>query len=101
VEDQELRTADWIITRGGRCCFRWPRITSGAQVGYRLEPQPGGTRFTYDYTGFTGAGGVFMAKLLGHVRRKMLGTGLPPVLEDLDEDGTLGPGSTLRPKSLG
>jgi hypothetical protein len=27
--------------------------------------------------------------------------GLPPVLDDLDQDGTLLPGSTLRPKSLG
>jgi hypothetical protein len=42
-----------------------------------------------------------MAKLLGHVRRKMLRVGLPPVLDDLDQDGTLRPGSTLRPKSLG
>ena len=42
-----------------------------------------------------------MAKLLGHVRRKMLREGLPPVLEDLDEDGTLRPGSSLRPRSLG
>ena len=41
------------------------------------------------------------SKLLGHVRRKMLRTGLPPVLDDLDEDGTLRPGSTLRPKSVG
>ena len=61
----------------------------------------GGTRFTYDHTGFTGVGGVFLAKLLDHVRRKMLRVGLPPVLDDLDEDGTLRPGSTLRPKSLG
>ncbi len=41
-----------------------------------------------------------MAKLLGHVRRKMLLTGVPPVLDDLDDDGTLRPGRTLRPKSL-
>ncbi len=68
---------------------------------YRLEPHAGGTRFTYDHTGFTGVGGVFMATLLGHVRRKMLRVGLPPVLDDLDQDGTLRPGSTLRPKSLG
>ena len=49
----------------------------------------------------TGVGGVFMSKLLGHVRRKMLRVGLPPVLDDLDQDGTLRPGSTLGPKSLG
>lgn len=69
---------------------------------HRLEPHAGGTRFSYDHTGFTGLGGAFMATLLGHVRRKkMLRTGLPPVLDDLDEDGTLRRGSTLRPKSLG
>jgi hypothetical protein len=56
--------------------------------------------FTYDHAGFNGVGGVFMAKPLGHVRRKMVRAGLPPVLEDLDEDGTLRPGSTLRPKPL-
>ena len=42
-----------------------------------------------------------MAKLLGHVRRKMLRAGRPPVLDDLDENGALRPGSTLEPKSLG
>jgi uncharacterized protein YndB with AHSA1/START domain len=53
------------------------------EVSYRLEPWAGGTRFRYEHTGFTGLGGVFMAALLGHVRRKMLRTGLPAVLNDL------------------
>jgi uncharacterized protein YndB with AHSA1/START domain len=57
------------------------------EVTYRLEPHAGGTRFTYEHTGFTGVGGVFMSKLLGHVRRKMLSVGLPAVLDDLDDDG--------------
>lgn len=70
-------------------------------VAYRLEPHPVGTRFTYEHTGFTGIGGIFMAQLLGHVRRKMLSAGLPAVLDDLDDDGTLRVGSTLKPKSLG
>lgn len=52
------------------------------EVVYRLDPQAGGTRFTYEHTGFTGVGGAFMAKLLGRVRRKMLGQGLPAVLDD-------------------
>jgi hypothetical protein len=47
------------------------------------------------------AGEVYRHPRLGHVRRKMLRVGLPPVLDDLDQDGTLRPGSTLRPKSLG
>jgi hypothetical protein len=70
-------------------------------VAYRLEPRAGGTRFTYEHTGFTGVGGLFMAQLLGHVRRKMLRVGLPAVLDDLDDDGVLRPGSTLKPKSVG
>jgi uncharacterized protein YndB with AHSA1/START domain len=54
------------------------------EVVYRLEPASGGgTRFTYEHTGFTGIGGVFMARLLGRVRRKMLDVGLPPVLTAL------------------
>jgi hypothetical protein len=44
----------------------------------------GGTRFTYEHTGFTGISGLFMAKLLGHVRTKMLSVGLPALLNDLD-----------------
>jgi hypothetical protein len=71
------------------------------EVTYRLEPHVGGTRFTYEHTGFTGVGGIVMATLLGHVRRKMLRVGLPAVLDDLDDDGALRPGSTLKPKSFG
>jgi uncharacterized protein YndB with AHSA1/START domain len=66
------------------------------EVTYRLEPMGGGTRFTYEHTGFTGVGGLFMAGLLGRVRRKMLSAGLPAVLADLDDDGHLRPGSTPR-----
>ncbi|MEV6348687.1 SRPBCC domain-containing protein [Actinoplanes sp. NPDC051851] len=55
---------------------------SGAvtDVTYLLEEIPGGTRFTWRHTGFTGPGGFVMARLLGSVRRKMLVEGLPPVL---------------------
>jgi hypothetical protein len=42
------------------------------------------------------AGGVFMAQLLGRVRRKMLDDGLPAVLADLDDDGRLRPESPIR-----
>ena len=71
------------------------------QVVYRLEPYAGGTRFSYEHTGFTGVGGIFMAKLLGRVRTKMLSVGLPAVLGDLDDDGNLRPTSTLNAKSPG
>jgi uncharacterized protein YndB with AHSA1/START domain len=53
------------------------------EVTYRLEPYAGGTRFTYDHTGFSGIGGLVMARLLGNVRRKMLTVGLPAVLAEL------------------
>jgi uncharacterized protein YndB with AHSA1/START domain len=54
------------------------------EVAYRLDPREGGTRFTYEHTGFTGVGGLFMATLLGRVRTKMLTTGLPAVLNDMN-----------------
>jgi uncharacterized protein YndB with AHSA1/START domain len=54
------------------------------EVAYRLQPREVGTRFTYEHTGFTGVGGLLMATLLGRVRTKMLTTGLPAVLNDLN-----------------
>ena len=82
--------------------YSWTGDEGGnvTEVAYRLEPQAGGTRFTYEHTGFTGASGLLMTILLGHVRRKMLSVGLPAVLTDLDDDGALRSGSTLKPKSL-
>jgi uncharacterized protein YndB with AHSA1/START domain len=53
-------------------------------VTYRLEPHAGGTRFNYQHTSFTGAGGFVMAKLLGRVRTKMLTVGLPAVLDEMN-----------------
>jgi uncharacterized protein YndB with AHSA1/START domain len=53
------------------------------EVTYRLESVGAGTRFTYEHTGFSGPGGLFMTRLLGHVRRKMLSAGLPAVLAEL------------------
>ncbi len=71
------------------------------QVAYRLEPRAHGTRFTYEHTGFTGVGGLFMSMLLGRVRTKMLSQGLPALLNCLADDGTLRPGSILKPRFLG
>lgn len=68
-------------------------------VSYRLTPTPDGhTNFVYDHTGFKGVGGFFMSKLLARVRRKMLRQGLPPVLDDLTDSGTLLSSSHLLPK---
>ena len=71
--------------------YSWTDDAGGdvTEVVYRVEPHADGTRFVYEHTGFTGAGGFFMAKLLGHVRRRMLNVGLPAVLGDLDDDGRL------------
>ena len=81
--------------------YSWTDDEGGdvTKVAYRLEPHAGGTRFSYEHTGFTGIGGLFMARLLGRVRRKMLTVGLPAVLDDLDDDGALRPASSLEPKS--
>jgi len=91
VDEPRLLRWSWVDGDGGEATL----------VTYRLEPQAGGTRFTYEHTGFTGVGGIFMAQLLGHVRRKMLRVGLPALLDDLGEDGVLRAGSTLKPRSLG
>lgn len=54
--------------------------TAVTTVTYRLDPVPSATRFTWEHTGFTGPGGFVMARLLGHVRHRMLADGVPPVL---------------------
>ncbi|WP_033345032.1 SRPBCC family protein [Catenuloplanes japonicus] len=60
----------WVGDEGGEATY----------VTYTLAPIPGGTRFTWHHTGFTGAGGFFMSTLLGTVRKKMLTKGVPAVL---------------------
>jgi uncharacterized protein YndB with AHSA1/START domain len=66
-------------------------------VAYTLEPTATGTRFTYDHTRFRGVGGFILSKIvLGPVRRKMLRTGLPTALAELDDNGELRSGSALR-----
>ena len=68
-------------------------------VAYRIEPHAGGTRLTVEHTGFAGVSGLLFTKLImGPGWRKTLGTFLPAVLADLDEEGKLLPGSTLKPR---
>jgi uncharacterized protein YndB with AHSA1/START domain len=88
VNEPSLLRYSWTDSAGGDV----------TQVVYRLEPVAEGTRFGYEHTGFTGVGGFFVATLLGCVRRKMLGVGLPAVLNDLDDESALRPKSTLKPK---
>jgi uncharacterized protein YndB with AHSA1/START domain len=68
------------------------------EVTYRLQQHGAVTRFAYEHTGFTGAGGFIMARLLGRVRRTMLDVGLPVVLASLAADGPAADGSQ-RPAS--
>jgi uncharacterized protein YndB with AHSA1/START domain len=66
--------------------YSWADAGGGevTEVAYRLEAHGNGTRFTYEHTGFTGIGGLFMATLLGRVRTKMLTIGLPAVLNAMN-----------------
>jgi uncharacterized protein YndB with AHSA1/START domain len=87
VEEHRLLRYDW----------RNKETDEPTVVTNVLEGLPGGgTRLTWEHTGFRGVEGLIMAKLLGRVRRKMLDEGLPAVLNDLDQHGELRPGSTLR-----
>ena len=79
----------WVGDDNGKATF----------VTYRLEPHAGGTRLTFEHTGFTGIGGFMLAKLMmGPGWKKMLGKTIPAVLSELDESGNLRAGSTLKPK---
>jgi uncharacterized protein YndB with AHSA1/START domain len=62
-------------------------------VAYQLEPIKGGTRFTFNHTGFSGVGGFIVSRVLRRVRKKMLGVGLPALLNALD-DRALSPAGT-------
>jgi uncharacterized protein YndB with AHSA1/START domain len=65
-------------------------------VANTLQELPaGGTRLTWEHTGFRGLEGVVMSRLLGRVRRKMLDEGLPKVLDGLDGQGNLRLDATL------
>ena len=83
--------------------YSWVGEENGAPtyVTYQLESHAGGTRFSYEHTGFTGPGGFVVKIVLSLVRRKMLRVGLTAVLADMDDEGRLRSTSTLKPKSLG
>lgn len=78
VEPPSWLRYSWVGDEGGEPTF----------VTQRLAAIPGGTRLTYEHTGFTGIGGFFMSRLLGSVRKKMLTVGLPAALDQVDEQGT-------------
>jgi uncharacterized protein YndB with AHSA1/START domain len=86
VQEPTLLSYDWRNKETDR-----PTVVTNI-----LEEIPGGTRLTWDHTGFHGIDGLFMSVLLGRVRRRMLSAGLPLVLADIGDDGKLRAGSTLR-----
>jgi uncharacterized protein YndB with AHSA1/START domain len=53
------------------------------QVACRLEPHAGGTRLTFEHTGFTGIGGYLVSRILASARKKMLRVGMPTVLDEI------------------
>ena len=79
VDPPSLLRFSWVGDENGKATF----------VAQRLEAIPGGTRLTYEHTGFTGAGGFIMSRLLGSVRKKMLDVGLPGALNQVDEQGRI------------
>jgi uncharacterized protein YndB with AHSA1/START domain len=85
------------VREPSRLRFSWVGDEGDAPsfVTYQLTPVGGGTRFTYTHTGLAGIEGLVMARVLKAVRTKMLTVGLPAVLDQLDEDGNLRPGSAL------
>jgi uncharacterized protein YndB with AHSA1/START domain len=81
--------------------YSWVGDESGRrlEVTYTLAPYGGGTRLTLVHQGFTGVGGFILAKLMMTPGwKKMLNVLIPAVLNDVDEEGKLRPGSTLKPK---
>jgi uncharacterized protein YndB with AHSA1/START domain len=73
VDEPDLLRHSWRGEENGRPTY----------VTYRLASNDGGTRLTFEHTGFTGAWGLVMSKLLGSVRAKMLTIGLPAVLTEI------------------
>jgi uncharacterized protein YndB with AHSA1/START domain len=62
------------------------------QLTYGLEPRDGGTRFTFDQTGFRGIGGFFLAKLvMTPIRKKMFDERIPLLLQELEDSKRIAP----------
>jgi uncharacterized protein YndB with AHSA1/START domain len=79
--------------------YRWDAVGGKpTTVTFTLEPTARGTRVTLEHAGFTGVGGWLFARMLMVSGWKgVTDHRFPAVLADLNDDGTLRPGSTLRP----
>ncbi len=72
VREPRLLRYSWVVDGG-----------DPTEVTYRLEPITGGTRFTFEHTGFTGIGGFLLAKVvMTPIRKKMFGVNMRTVLDD-------------------
>ena len=81
--------------------YSWVGNDDGKEttVSYTLEAQAGGTRLSFEHSGFSGLGGFFMTQMImGPGWKKMLDGAIPLVLNELDAAGQLRPGSPLKPK---
>ncbi|HVU04508.1 MAG TPA: SRPBCC domain-containing protein [Polyangiaceae bacterium] len=68
------------------------------EVSFRLEPRGTGTRVTFVHSGFVGVKGfVFATLFMAPGWKRMFRETFPAVLGDVNDDGILRTGSTLRP----
>ena len=82
VDEPSLLRFTWRNKDGDR-----PSIVTN-----RLDETPAGTRLIYEHTEFHGIEGLFMARLLSRIRRRMLTDGFPAALSGLDDQGRTRPG---------
>jgi uncharacterized protein YndB with AHSA1/START domain len=67
-------------------------------VAFRLEPHEGGTRLTFEHTGFVGAGGFALANLIMKPGwKKTFRSTFPAVLAGLDPRGSQTDSSSTQP----
>jgi uncharacterized protein YndB with AHSA1/START domain len=88
VECEVLEVREGLMLR-----YAWDDDGKGppTQVTYRLEPHAGGTRLTVEHSGFRGVRGFIFAKLIMTPGwGKVLGTALPALLAELDEEDERG-----------
>jgi hypothetical protein len=80
----------WVDRDGGKPTY----------VSWQLEPHAGGTRLTFELSGFQGLYGFLLATfVMGPGHREKLRRALPALLADLDDTSTLHSESSRKPRS--
>jgi len=88
VREASVLRYSWIGNGGEKPTF----------VTFTLNTVANGTRLTFEHTGFAGVSGFLLAKLMMQPGwKKTLDAALVALLSDLDDDGALRSGSTLKP----